>query len=628
MGNHSTHNASRRSRQLLIYTAIASILVSAPHVLPITPWLRIYTMTGLWVMLAMGLNVTAGFAGILDLAYVAFFGMGGYLFALLSSGWFDVHLPFLIALPLAAFTSMAVGFLLGLTGVRLKREYLVIVTFAFAQIFRLLLLNLDRPVNITGGMHGISAFDPIRLLGFTLTTPVAYAYVIWLAAAAVVAGCFRLKGSYYGLGWKAVREDGPAAESLGINTSLMKLKAFAGGAFIAGATGALFASFQDSVFPDHFDFPQLVILYCMLVLGGRGNVTGVILGAVLFSILYEVLGDAGAYRVILFSFILIVLTCLRPQGILGVTGFTRKTRTGKDETGVTGAAWDLCRPRQAPGVISPKGVCSKGTRVILQVKEVSLNFGGLVALENVSLDIWEREIVTIIGPNGAGKTTLLNIVSGYYPASSGAVLYRGRNLSGLKPHRIVKAGIARTFQNPRLFNTMTVLENAMVAQFFRTRSGASSILLGLPLPRKEQADTVRTVKEVLALFGQSLSGDRLSRKALSLSHTNRRRLEMARAIATGPRVLMLDEPSAGMSPREVKRLADLIGRLRDEHGCTIILVEHNLGAASSISDRVIALAFGRKIAEGSYKEVADNPSVLNAFFGNKKLLPKDSPTPC
>ncbi|HEX9909493.1 MAG TPA: branched-chain amino acid ABC transporter permease, partial [Desulfatiglandales bacterium] len=283
-----------KRNRLILYAAVGTVLLLAPHVMPNNYWLRIYGMTGLWIMLALGLNVVAGFAGLLDMAYVAFFGIGAYVFALLSSNQFNVHLPFLLTLPLSALATMGIGFALGSTSMRLKGDYLAIVTLAFAQIFRLLLLNLDRPINITGGVNGIYNLDPIHLFGFTIVSPVAYSYLIWTAAILVVIGCSRLKKSRYGRGWEAIREDELAAEVMGVNTTWMKLKAFAVGAFIAGWTGAIFASFQDSVFPNNFDFPQLVIVYCMVILGGLGNVPGVIVGAVFLSILPEFLREYGA----------------------------------------------------------------------------------------------------------------------------------------------------------------------------------------------------------------------------------------------------------------------------------------------------------------------------------------------
>jgi branched-chain amino acid transport system permease protein len=618
MGKESGGN-----RRLLLYAAAAAMLLAAPHLMPTTYWLRIYAMTGIYVMLALGLNVVAGFAGLLDLAYVAFFGMGAYIFALLSSDHFGIHLPFLATLPTAAFITMAVGFALGSTSMRLKGDYLAIVTLAFAQIFKLLLINLDRPINITGGVNGIYNLDPIRFFGFTLISPVGYAYLIWLAAVVIIIGCFRLKRSRYGRGWEAIREDELAAEAMGVNTSMMKLKAFAGGAFIAGATGAFFASFQDSVFPNNFDFPQLVIVYCMVILGGLGNVTGVILGAVLLSILPEFLREYGAYRMMFYGLILIVLMALRPQGIMGSIGFLSRTgkRPDKDETGVLQASTDLYYSEEARLILEAMERYSLNERVVLEVDSVLQNFGGVVAVDHLTFKLREREILSIIGPNGAGKTTLFNLISGIYPPTSGSIFYEGKRISGLRPHQIVKAGIARTFQNLRLFNNMTVLDNARVARFCRTRSGPLSILFHLPLYGREEKETEEKAKEVLGLFGARLTGYRFDQEALSLSYANRRRLEIGRAVSTGAKVLLLDEPSAGMNPQETEEITAFIKELRDRHGCTIIVIEHKLNVVKSISDRVIALDYGRKIAEGSFQEVADNPQVIEAYLGRKKHWP-------
>jgi len=609
-----------RNQRLLLYGVAAVVLVFAPHAMPNSYWLRIYTMAGLYVMLALGLNVVAGFAGLLDMAYVAFFGIGGYLFALFSSGHFDIHLPFILTLPIAAFTTMAVGFALGSTSMRLKGDYLAIVTLAFAQIFKLMLVNLDRPVNITGGVNGIYNLDPIRFFGLKLMSPVAYAYLIWLAAVVVVIGCFRLKRSRYGRGWEAIREDELAAEAMGVNTAMMKLKAFAGGAFIAGATGAFFASFQDSVFPNNFDFPQLVIVYCMVILGGLGNVAGVILGAVLLSILPEFLREYGAYRMMFYGLILIVLMALRPQGIMGSIRFFSKAkkRPDKDETGVLRPSTDLYYTGDERRERVPQGKHAKGERLVIEVKEVTQNFGGVVAVDHLSFQVREREILSVIGPNGAGKTTVFNLITGIYPPTSGAIFYEGKKISGLKPHQVVKAGIARTFQNLRLFNNMTVLDNTKVGRFCRTKSGPLSILLHLPLYRREEEETDQRVKEVLNLFGARLTGYRFNQEAASLSYANRRRLEIARAIGTGAKVLMLDEPSAGMNPQETQEITAFIKKLRDDYGYTIIVIEHKLNVVKSISDRVIALDYGRKIAEGSYEQVAEDPQVIEAYLGRKK----------
>jgi branched-chain amino acid transport system permease protein len=612
----------RKPNRLVLYGIIAAVLIAAPHVMPDNYWLRIYTMTGLWIMLALGLNVVAGFAGLLDLAYVAFFGIGGYCFALLSSSQFDIHLPFLLVLPLAAVFTMVVGFALGSTSLRLKGDYLAIVTLAFAQIFKQLLLNLDTPINITGGVNGIYSFDPINIFGFRVMSPVAYAYLIWFAALIVAIGTFRIKASRIGRGWEALREDELAAEAMGVNTTWMKLMAFAGGAFVAGGTGALFASFQDSVFPNNFDFPQLVIVYCMVILGGLGNVTGVILGAVILSILPEFLREYGAYRMMSYGLILIVLMALRPQGIVGDIGFLtkKKKRPDKDDSGKLRASTELYYEGKdkASTESDTNDYFHISDRVMLKLENITQDFGGIKALNNLNLDLHEKEILSIIGPNGAGKTTLFNLISGIYPPTAGNVYFEGNRITGLKPHKVVKAGIARTFQNLRLFNKMSVLDNARVGRFCRTGAGPLSILLHLPRHNQEERDTEHKTRDILELFGGRLTGYRFDQQAMFLSYANRRRLEIARALATDAKLLLLDEPSAGMNPQETIEITAFIKTLRDIHGYTILVIEHKLNVVRTISDRVIALDYGIKIAEGSYDEVACNEQVIEAYLGRKR----------
>ena len=606
----------------MLYGIVAVLLLVAPHVMPDNYWLRIYSMTGLWVMLALGLNVVAGFAGLLDLAYVTFFGIGGYVFALLSSSQFDIHLPFLLVLPLSAVFTMVIGIALGSTSIRLKGDYLAIVTLAFAQIFKLMLLNLDTPINITGGVNGIYSFDPINLFGFQIISPIAYAYLIWLSAVIVTIASFRIKFSRFGRGWEAIREDELAAEAMGVNTTWMKLMAFAGGAFVAGATGALFASFQDSVFPNNFDFSQLVIVYCMVILGGLGNITGVILGAIILSILPEFLREYGAYRMMAYGLILIVLMALRPQGIAGNIGFLSKKqkRPDKDETGKLRASTDLyyqTAGQESPGEVHESRY-RKGKRVMLEVDNIIQDFGGIKAVNNLSFSLLEKEILSIIGPNGAGKTTLFNLISGIYPPTSGTIHFEGADITGLKPHKVVKAGIARTFQNLRLFNNMSVFDNARVGRFCRTEAGPLSIVLNLPRHRLEEQETDQRTREILRLFGARLTGYRFDQQAMFLSYANRRRLEIARALATNARLLLLDEPSAGMNPQETNEITDFIKTLRDDFGYTILVIEHKLNVVQTISDRVIALDYGDKIAEGTYDEVACSEQVIEAYLGRKK----------
>ncbi len=252
---------------------------------------------------------------------------------------------------------------------------------------------------------------------------------------------------------------------------------------------------------------------------------------------------------------------------------------------------------------------------LLQVQGLSLSFGGLNVLSDLDLGVAEGEIVSVIGPNGAGKTTLFNLVTGVYPPDEGEILFAGESLLGLDPHQIARRGIARTFQTLRLFLNMTVKENVMAAEYGHTRAGMLRSILRTPGMRREEREIERLAEERLSFFGQRLVGYRWNQPAYSLSYANRRRLEIARATAAQPRLLLLDEPAAGMNPVETLEITELIGRLRDEGGYTILVIEHDMHVVEGISDRVVALDHGVKIAEGKYEQVATDPRVVEAYLG-------------
>jgi branched-chain amino acid transport system ATP-binding protein len=252
---------------------------------------------------------------------------------------------------------------------------------------------------------------------------------------------------------------------------------------------------------------------------------------------------------------------------------------------------------------------------LLELRGVNKTFGGLRVIDDLDLHVDEGEIVSVIGPNGAGKTTLFNVITGVYPPDHGDILLDGRSLVGLDPHQITNRGVARTFQTLRLFLNMTVKENVMAAQYGRTRATVLEAILRLPRARREEREIHRVAEEKLAFFGERLMGYRWDQPAFSLSYANRRRLEIARAMATEPRVLLLDEPAAGMNPAETHEITELIGKLRVEGGYTILVIEHDMHVVEGISDRVVALDHGVKIAEGSFDEVATDERVVEAYLG-------------
>ena len=252
---------------------------------------------------------------------------------------------------------------------------------------------------------------------------------------------------------------------------------------------------------------------------------------------------------------------------------------------------------------------------LLEIRGLGKSFGGLRAVDGVDLTVHEGEIVSVIGPNGAGKTSFFNLITGLIPADEGEVLFKGVDIVGLRPSQILELGIARTFQNVRLFPMMTIRENVMVARHARTRSGVLDAIFKTPRYRREERETRERAEKALSFFGSRLMGYRMDQTATSLSYANRRRLEMARAMGSDPQLLLLDEPTAGMNPRETKELTTLIGKMRDDEGLTILVIEHDMQVVRGVSDRVAVLDYGRKIAEGDFDTVAADEQVIEAYLG-------------
>jgi branched-chain amino acid transport system permease protein len=303
-------------RERWLPAALIAAAVVFPLVAPNDYWTGVATRVGLYATLALGLNVVVGFAGLLDLGYVAFFGIGSYIYAFLASPHFGIHWPTLAVLPVVLVGTAVAGVLIGAPTLRLRGDYLAIVTLGFGEITYLLLINLDRPINITGGPSGIVTIDPPRFFGWTATNNTQYYYLFLAAAAVALFVSARLRNSRIGWAWQAIREDELAARVMGINTTVAKLQAFAIGAMLAGLGGALLASWQRSVFPDNFLFTESINVLAMVIIGGRGSLGGVILGAALIVTLPEVFRDFLLYRMLVFGLALMVLMVFRPEGLL------------------------------------------------------------------------------------------------------------------------------------------------------------------------------------------------------------------------------------------------------------------------------------------------------------------------
>jgi len=608
-----------------------------------------------FAMLALGLNIVVGFAGLLDLGYAAFFAIGAYTYGALasyqiqpawSSFWepfqwlglvqhldagggagtvhFDVS--FWLMLPIAALVAAFFGVLFGAPTLRLKGDYLAIVTLGFGEIVPIVARNTP---SITNGAQGLSGVATPKLFGYSfgvMSTPYYY-----LGLALIVLMIFvsaRLKHSRVGRAWLAIREDEIAAEAMGVSRTKLKLLAFAIGAGFAGVTGTFYVAKLQTASPEMFMFPVSVMILVMIVLGGMGSVAGVVVGALILQLLQswflqdltqwihtfgEWTGIAFLEKVdlvqsieLIFGIILVVMMLYRRQGLIperaAVTALSHEQQT----------AMPSRRPVDARLVPLHRQTID-ADRPLLEIKGLAKAFGGIKAVNGVDLEVMPGSIVGIIGPNGSGKTTFFNLITGLIEPSGGRVLLAGKDITGLKPHLIVEKGIARTFQNLRLFANMTLLENALVGAHARTSTGAVGAVLRLPRVKREEAEANARALDILSIFGNRLM-PRLQHLAFSLSYANRRRLEIARALVSEPVLLLLDEPTAGMNPTETLELTDQIRQLR-ERGVTILLIEHKLNVVNEIADKVIVLDHGEKIAEGTPKQVHSNKDVLRAYLG-------------
>lgn len=632
---------ARRAASLprVLVLAAYAVLLPLPLLLRNYYLIRAGGSVGVYLILAAGLSIVAGQAGLLDLGYAGFYGIGAYVYALLASPKFGLHSAFIPAAAASALAAALAGLAVSMPTLRLHGDYLAMVTLGFGQIVRILLNNMDRPINITNGPNGIVAIDPPRILGFTFSSLESSYILIWVFALIILAGIARIVGSKTGRAWNALREDETAAACMGVNVRRYRVSAFVTAAAIAGFAGALFASWQGAVFPQNFTMSETIALYCMAILGGIRSIPGIMLGVLILQVLPEVLRAYSVYRMLIYGFALVLLAVFRPQGLIAqgerLVGIRRRplpdsrssTQSSIQETGAHIEA--KAEPESCAGVPAAEEAESKSTVVpglvrvpVLEASGLSCNFGGLAAVSNVSFEARAGEILGLIGPNGAGKTTLFNLITGLVKPSAGEVRIQGQTATGLDPHQVASLGVARTFQHIRLFETQSVLENVLAGCHLRGRSNVLGALARSTAHANQEAQAVARAREALALVDTSL----LTREASlirHLSYPDRRRVEVARAIATGAKLLLLDEPAAGMTPEEITAMVDDIVALRDQ-GYTIVVIEHHMDLIAAACDRVIAIDHGEVIATGAPPDVAANPKVIRAYLGPAKTASQPS----
>ena len=543
----------------------------------------ILALVALTVVVGVGLNILVGLTGQISLGHVGFYAIGAYTAAILTLRGID----FWIAFPLAGVIAGAVGFLLALPALRVTGPYLAMVTIAFAFIVQHGAIEWR---DLTGGANGLMNVKPPVIAGHVFAEREMAVLAVMLAGASLYF-FYRLANSAWGRGMVAVRDAEVAARSIGLNPVIIKTAAFALSAAFTGLAGAIFAPLFAFVAPDSFPFSQSILFLLAVVLGGAGWVLGPVVGAVISVVGPELLAGLAEYRLLFFGSLLLVVLWLAPEGVLGTLArwFRRSdTRTATSDD------FDLTTFMQ-----------QSLERLPLEVSGVSIAFGGIKAATDVGFTAEPGRITSLIGPNGAGKTTVLNVIGGFYMPDKGSIRIGSQELAGLPAWKVARAGVARTYQTTKLFETMSVLDNVLVA----LRGGR----LGGMLSGFATKDERRAAEGLIAFVGYQGA---LATPAGDLPHVDRRLVEIARALAMRPRVLLLDEPAAGLMRADKAVLSKLLRRIGDL-GIAVILVEHDMMMVMDISHRVVVLDAGICIATGTPAEVRHNPAVIKAYLGGE-----------
>ncbi len=564
----------------LVYALAAAALVALAATIKTDGYVaNVLMQAATYAIAVFGLSIVLGLCGQINLAQAAFFALGAYAVAL---GTVDYHAPFWLCLIGGMAIALAAGAALGASTLRLGGHYLAMVTISFQQILTVVLLNA---IGFTHGPDGVSSIP--RPTGFTS----GQAYLALVVAILAMSGylVWRLGDMRLGRAMRAVRDNELAASANGIDVFRTKLIAFALAALLAGLGGGLFAGGFSYISPDQFVFADSIVLLTMALLGGASSPIGAAIGTGLLILIPEWLrflkSVPGLYLAV-YGLAVILIVIFMPDGIWG---YVSKLFRVRERAPSIPAEPLLLRP------------VDSGAPMALEVRSLCKNFGGLKAVDEVDLQVRRGGVHALIGPNGSGKTTTLNVVTGLYRASAGAIFVDGLDVTALPAHKRTVAGLARTFQNIRLFRSMTALENVAVGA---ERDG-NALMEGA-------GDALwRRARAALDFVGL---GHRADETIPSFSYGHQRLIEIARALAANPTVLLLDEPAAGLNMSEKKALHDLLRRIAAQ-GLTILLIDHDMTLVAGAARHLTVLNFGRRIADGETADVLREPDVAAAYLG-------------
>ncbi|HTG68134.1 MAG TPA: branched-chain amino acid ABC transporter ATP-binding protein/permease [Candidatus Udaeobacter sp.] len=584
--------------------AAVGLLAAGPWMVD-TYYLNLLFMIGIFVITCTGMNILIGYCGIVSIGHAGLMAIGAYMSSFLSTKY---GLSFWTAALAGMLVSFIIGSLIAIPTIRAGGVYLSMITIAFGVVIHEALIRWDA---FSGGPLGISGIAKPKVAAYTFDLKGMYLFVLALAVIVLLLAR-NLRRSSWGRAMIATKENEIAAASLGIRKFTVQYAGFAVSSVLAGLSGAIYAHTNSFISPDTYSFQTSVQLVLIVILGGAGRVLGPVIGAVIIVFLPEVL-DMERLRMALYGGIMFAVLFFLPKGIAGTAAgwfAPRLSRfAGKDDRRALGMSGRGLEKELFAASLRT------GEKRMLVLEGIHKHFGGLHALKDVSLTVASGTIHSLVGPNGAGKTTLLNVISGLYSSDQGTFALQGQKFA---PHSLSAAaelGISRTFQHSRLFKELSVLENIMTGMTKRERSGFASSLLRTPkLLRTERLMEARS-HALLDLIGYE--GDRYM-PASQLPYGHQRMVEIARALAAAPCLLLLDEPAAGMTAAEIEQLEQLLRKLV-KHGMTIILIEHHMDFVQRVSDTVTVLDFGKIIGTGSPEQMLSDPRVIQAYLGGEEV---------